>query len=136
MRKTFSIKHLLFLITGIAIVMASIAPVKRTLHDWTHRHLIESWANQGVGIDAGRSLAVPATTVGADGKHRFFEVANGEMEWMALPDGRQGWILPSNPKQKEGFTFFVLPPGKWVKTIDDVLEEWYENKSGHVQFGD
>ncbi len=54
-------------------------------------------------------------------------VANGEMVCSDDPAIGQGWTLPSNPKTKDGYLYFVLPPGKWVRTVDEILDEWYRN---------
>ncbi len=120
------------LVAAVALALVITSRSKRYYFDLHYRPIVQDWIAEVQSHEGGVVLSTPIDS-DSTGNRRMLTVANGEMVCSDDPAIGQGWSLPSNPKTKDGYLYFVLPPGKWVRTVDEILDEWYRNPNGHLQ---
>jgi hypothetical protein len=116
-RLTFSMRGLLIAIAVIAVLLVAVPAVYRQ-HEWSEtREMLNEWA------------------AGLERKANHFESWGGQLssgKWIFVgtaeckkADNFGAYTFAAGtPVRKQGF--YVVPPGIWVETIDDVIQTWEE----------
>jgi hypothetical protein len=110
-RIRFTLRTLLLLTAAIAFVLW-VVPVSIDWCKW-------QWLRQEVArnfVDLHRTHSKPIVVMMWTGTQGFF-LSNQVIEWSS---GQKDAVIPIDaPVDRE--SIYVLPPGKWAKTPDDVL---------------
>jgi len=129
----FKLKTFLALISILAIVFAVYPRIRRHA-EWREAHAgVTNWA-AALQREKGKteSFCYTKATVGLagakTGQVAHFAVYTTEPTKSVSPDGRLGWVVNGDDLPDPN-RFFVVPPGKWVDTIDAVIENWDRFKS-------
>ena len=110
----FSLRSLLIIVTVLGC-LASFFPTIIRWQSWApQRQRLSKWAT-GLERSHGKceSLAFQAPS------GNWVSVSTAELD---MARGNQSAIYRGQPVRAEGF--FVIPPGKWVDSLADVVREW------------
>lgn len=135
--KRFSIKTLLIGGAIVALVIYAYPKVQRyarwndmrnKLVAWSAKldresETVESYCHVDLRFVPSRSSSVHAG--------RSYSVLTGEPRKTVNEDGQMNWVIESETRP-DPYRFFVIPPGKWVNDIDEVIEAWdrYSENAG------
>lgn len=116
MPKRISIRGLLIVIACVAVACGLARPTYRRIKWFDHRSRLVDWAaNLKRERQRNESYAI------LWGAGQQFVVSTSEL--IVAPDYSSATYDGATP---DPIRFFVVPPGKWVDTIDDVLDTWDE----------
>lgn len=110
--KKFSIRTALFAMFIVAIALYFVPPLLRRMKFAVQHNFLEKKTWQRVqGISEGYEFHAP--------NGQLLAVYTTEREYNDETDLFEPTNFAPDPTR-----FFVLPPGKWVNTVDEVLETW------------
>ena len=132
----FNLKRLLTAVALIAVVLAVYPRVSRYVRWHDTRNKLEAWKSK-LNRQDGKfecyqhmNLNLLPSNTGPGVAGHSFMVSTAEPDKRKNPDGSFGWVFDSEVTI-DPTRFYVIPPGKWVDSIDGVIETWdnYRHKS-------
>lgn len=103
-------------------VMLGVVPAYNRHRRWEGtRKALEQWA-QTLKREAGRGESYALGPVEIDGQHRWFLVSTTKLSRMSDAKRDKSWEFDS--AEPDPSRFFVIPSGKWVETIEEVVPTW------------
>ncbi len=127
--KRFGLKTVLILVAFVGVGIVNYPKIHRHFKWRNTRNELMSWSSNLSREDGNIEsywhidLRFVDSNSGVDLVGSSFAVLTGKPEKTIGADGRVDWGIhvDSKPDPKR---FFVIPPGKWVNSIDDVIETW------------
>ena len=127
--KRFGIKAVFIAITLVAITITSYPKIRRHIKWNNARGELLEWSSNlkrrpgdtEVYWYLDLNLAGLNTGINVGGSN--FAALTGEPKMTVGTDKKFKWTIDSSV-EPDPTRLFVIPPGKWVDTIDDVILEW------------
>lgn len=137
-RPRYALRSLLLFAAIIAIALAAYPRIRRYIQWRNARISLKEWASNlkrdSDGVEEYMYLSVSFDPSRKDPLGGVsYSVMTAEPEMGTAPDGTVTWTTHAGTVPDLS-RFFVIPPGKWVDNIEEVIETWDRYQSDGYEY--